>query len=502
MNQLFKSTVFIQESLLTYLKSRFIPISITIIFTVLILVLLLNRFWQYEVFYYDHGYTEGAAYQVAHFRNPLWDRDGKVSIFTDHVYPSLLLLFAPFYWINDSYLTPIFVLSALYGLSVLIAYEIGHALRINKLMLYALLFAYMFFIGTQNAVIFFLKDISASIPFLMLLFLTIIKKKMKLFYILLLVNLGFKETIAITTASLGMALFLFGDKSWKKHAIAIILISVIYSLFISKIFVPYFRYQAYGQIGSYGFNPDLKLDPFFYLVNFFNTPQKRETIFASLSNFGFLPIFTPFGLLMTIQDFAQRFVLIHSYSPLRQGLNLHYNISLAAILFFGSVLAIKNLQKKQFYKRVLIFHVIFIILIVTIYHRFIYHGPFGLIYNKDFFNITRNMKFMDEFIEKIPREGKLMIQNNLAVRFTHDDLYILENCKKINKVQPDVIVFDFRPGQNVNNWWPTSDHEMKINVDLLSVSQSYSIKYTDDYRYIFTRTQHEFSPLPCLDEKN
>mgnify|MGYP001608422993 CR=1 FL=1 len=473
--------------LFSYISSRKLPILISIFYFVIVLVLLLNRFWQYEVFYYDHGYAERAAYQVSHLQNPTWDRDGRVSIFTDHVYPSLLLLFAPFYWIWDSYLTPVVILAVLWAAIPLIAYEIGFALKINKFMLYSLMFAFLFFIGTQNAIIFFLKDISVSIPFFLLLLLAILKRKIKLYYLLLLLNLGFKETITVTIISLGIGLILFYDRSFRKHAVATIIISVVYGLFISRIFVPFVIFKSYGHLQSYGFNPDFIPNPLYYLYNLFNTPQKRETIIASLSAFGFLPLFTPFGFLLMLQDFAQRFVLIQANSPLRQGLNLHYNISLAAIMFFGSALTVSKFQTKKFYKKLIYIQAVLIIIGVIIMHRFIYHGPFGLLYNKDFFKITSNMKFMDDFVNKIPKNGKIMTQNNLAVRFTHNDLYILSSKTYVEQIQPDVIAMDFRPGQNINNYWPMTTEKMVALARDLKENPNYESQYSEEFRYIFIK---------------
>lgn len=478
------------DTIISYLRSRKLPVLITFLYTAIILFLLVNRFLQYEVFYYDHGYADSAAWQVAHFQMPLWDREGKYHIFTDHVYPSLLLVFAPLYWFTDSYLAPVILLGILIGVSVLIGYEIGRALKIPAIMLYALMFAYMFYIGTQNAIIFFLKDITVSIPFLMLLFLAIVKKKIKWFYPLLLLNLGFKETISITTFTLGVALFLFGGKVWKKHGIYTAIISVVYALFASKIVVPYFLYRSFGTWASYGFGPDVSINPFSYLWYFVNTPTKRETILTSLTSFGFLPIFSPIGFLMVLQDFAQRFVLIGPLHPLRQGLNLHYNISLAAVMFFGSVLAVQRLMKNMFYKKIVVVHAVLIVLIITVFHQFVYHGPFGLVYNKDFTNITKNMRFIDEFVAKIPREGKIMIQNNLAVRFTHDDYYILSSENYFRRIVPDVVVLDFRPGQNPNNYWPLTEDKMQRLAELLKTDPRYKPLYEEGHRYIFVKKDY------------
>lgn len=468
-----------------WLLLRKFPIAVTFLYTLLVLIVLLNRFWQYEVFYYDHGYTESAAYQVSQFKMPLWDREGKSYAFVDHFYPSLVLILAPFYWIWDAYEMPVVVTSILIGATVLIGYEIGLALKIGKIMLWALLTAYMFYIGLQNTEIFFLKDITASLPFLMLLFLAIVKKWTKAFYALLLINLGFKETISITGMALGIYIFLF-EKDWRKHGVAAFLISLAYGVLISKIVIPYFLYKSFGGFGRYGFTPELPADPFYYIFSFFNNPQKRETILTSISTFGFLPVLSPFGIIMALQDFAQRFVLSGA-TPLRLGLNLHYNASLAVILFAGSAMAVAKLQKYKIYRRITLLHAVAIVFTVAFYHQFIYHGPLGLIYNRDFFKITKNLQFIDDFVEKIPRQGKIMVQNNLAVRFTHDDYYILASEEYLYKVNPDVVVLDFRPGQNINNYWPVTEEEMPQLAQTLLADKNYQAIFRENHRYIFKR---------------
>jgi len=186
----------LQSILRGYFKSRSIIILITIAYTFIILFLLINRFLQYEVFYYDHGYTESAIYQASKFQMPLWDREGKAYAFVDHFYLSVLLLYSPFFWLFDSYLTSIIIFSILMGITPLIGYEIGVALKLKKFIIYSLLFAFMFFIGFQNTIIFFVKDVSSSVPFLMLLFLAFITRKRLLYFLLVFFTLGFRENLA------------------------------------------------------------------------------------------------------------------------------------------------------------------------------------------------------------------------------------------------------------------------------------------------------------------
>lgn len=471
-----------------YVRGRKLALFVTFVYTAIILVVLLNRFWQYEAFYYDHGMMEGTAYQVSQFKLPVHDRQyGRVSIYIDHLYPSLQLFLAPFYWLNNSYETPIVVMAVTIGLSVLVAYEIAVKLIKNRLMIYALLFAYMFYIGMQNALIFYIHDITLEIPFLMLLFWAIVNNKVKLFYLLLLVNLGFKESVAITTASVGLFLF-FAKPSWRRHAIATIIISAIYAFLAAKVIIPYFYFQSFGIPGRFRYLPQLVANPITTLSWFIDTPAKRETIFTSLTTFGWLPIFSPSSLILVIQDFAQRFVLVNHDSSLRQGLNLHYNANLAVILFFCSALTVQRLEKIRWYKnKVILFHAFVIIAVTIYYHRVVYRGPLALVYNPEFYKITPNNKYMDDFVARIPRQGKLMIQNNLAVRFTHNDLYLLLTPEHLREVDPDVVAMDFRPGQNPNNYWPLTEADMASISAMLLADPRYQPLFRDQYRYIFQK---------------
>lgn len=478
------------NKILLYLKERKLILAIVILYTIIITLVCLHRFWQYEALYYDHGMMEETAWNLSQFKPPLHHREyGKVIYYVDHFLPSMQLVLAPFYWLWPAYETPIIVMCFYIGLSVLFAYEIACAVIKNKMMIYALLFAYMFYIGMQNAIIFLVHDITAQILFLMLLFFSIFKEKKKLFLPLLILNLGFKESVAITTLTLGIALFLFYKKEWRQYALATIIISASYGFLLLKIIFPYFNYLAFGKSLPCIYSPDLKRPLISFLVNFIDLPEKRETIFVSLASFGFLPLFSPFSFIMLLQDWLQRFVLIHPHISYRHGLNLHYNANLAVLLFCGSLLTLKWLQNKKWYKKIINFHALIIFFLIAFYHRFIFHGPLGLIYNKDFFKITKNMKFMDDFVAKIPKKGKIMVQNNLACRFTHNDLYILLSEEVFENVNPDVIALDFRPGQNPANFWPMHENDMKQLAEKLLQNPNYQTIFKESHRYIFVKKQ-------------
>lgn len=476
------------KKIIHYLKTRKLIIALSLVYTLVVLTVLLHRFWQYEAFYYDHGMMEQTAYHLSRLQPPLHHREyGKAIYYIDHFLPSMQLVLAPFYWLADSYEAPIIAMSLYIGLSVLVAYEIASKIIKNKLLVYALLFGFMFYIGLQNALIFLVHDVTVQILFLMLLFWTIVANKKSWYYPFLILNLGFKESFAFTAVALGIAIILFGQKQWKKHGIITILVSFIYGLVVVKFIIPYFYYLSFGQPSACIYEPEWPDSLSAYFTYFVNTRLKRETIFTSLATFGFLPLFSPFSLVLLLQDWAQRFVLLAPNNPLRHGLNLHYNANLAVFLFVGSVLSLGSLQKKDWYQRLALGHALFIFFITAVFHRFIYHGPLGLIYNKDFFKITKNQQFMNDFVSRIPKKGKIMVQNNIAVRFTHDDLYLLLSEEVLKKESPDVIALDFRPGQNPNNYWPLNEEKMAKLTQSLLRDKNYQPIYQEKYRYIFVK---------------
>jgi hypothetical protein len=184
------------------------------------------------------------------------------------------------------------------------------------------------------------------------------------------------------------------------------IISVFYSLLVTKIIMPYFIFQSFGSPGGYAFNPDTSRPISDYLIQFFNNPLKRETILVSILSFGLLPLLSPVGIILMLQDWAQRFVLLHVGNPFRWGLNLHYNINLAVLLFYSSLLSVSWLQKKSWYKKILPLHALIIAGLIIYFHQFRYHGPFGLLYNPEFYRITKKWILWMILLTKFPEKGR------------------------------------------------------------------------------------------------
>lgn len=471
------------KKLTTYIVSRKYILALSLAYLIVVLSVVLQRFWQFEVFYFDQGLFEVAIWKIAHFQMPIIDHHsmGFIPQFGDHFVPSVYIMFSPWYWFTTKYDITLIVMSIYTSLSVLVAYEIGIMKVKNRLAVYALLIAYMGYIGTQNALISYIHDLTVMMLPLMLLFLCLFKQKWKLFYVLLILCLGFKESVGVLGMALGLFMWL-SNRNWRKHAVVVALVSFSYSFVVIRFVIPHFA----G--GVYMYSPIWPTSLKEVMDLMFGMKSKQEVIFYSLATYGFLPLLSPFSWPLLLQDIILRFVFGKGTAQ-RWDLGLYYNANLTVLLYVSAILGVANLErlakrfKKSFFISIL---ALLIVLGVLFLHQRVLRGPFGLFYNPEFYRHTFRQQFMVDFLAKIPRQGRIMTQNNLAVFFTHDDLYVLRNYKYILKVKPDVIAIDLRPGQNANNFYPLTEGQARDVVSKLLKNPLYKVTFNDGNRFVFS----------------
>ena len=76
-----------------------------------------------------------------------------------------------------------------------------------------------------------------------------------------------------------------------------------------------------------------------------------------------------------------------------------------------------------------------------------------------------------------------MTQNNIATRFTHQKVFLLR--KNYFEYKPEYILFDLRPGQNLNAFF--SDTNPKRIFNLIKTDACYQMIYQTDYQFLFKR---------------
>ncbi len=443
-----------------------------IIFTIASILVSINRFWQYEIFYYDFGIFDRAIWLVSQFKLPIIDHlvvGGRI-IFADHFHPSIFI-FSPLFWITDRSEILLIAQSFVVGMSGLLIYKIGKIITKNSFFSLSVFISYYLFLGLQNALISDFHEITVSTLFAALCFYFFIKNKKVWTLLFFIITLGFKESNFLFGMGLAFA-FLFLNKTWRRFSIFLVTLSIIWGITAIKVIIPYFSGGAYG----YGieFSPDMLN----LISDLLGNSAKRDTVFYSLFSFGFLPILSPAFWPLIIQDFLVRFL------SGRVSLGLHYSALLSIILAISSFYSFSALNKIKYIRKHITIFSLLIILNSFFLYRFVLRGPLALSYNISFYAHTKDFRFLNNLLSKIPPSATVMAQNNLASHFTHrKNVWILKDNYELFK--PDYIVLDLRTGQNINNFFPTK------NPSLILTKLFYDKNYTDIFdngnQYIFKR---------------
>lgn len=448
---------------------------ICLLFTIGAVLLNLNRYWQYESGQYDFGIFDSAIWSVSRFQTPIIEHlvlSGK-HIWADHFHPSIFLL-SPIYWFTDRSEAILIAQDIFVGLSGLALYSIGIKLLKNRFISVCVLIAYFLFTGLQNAVLFDFHEVTVATFFIMMVYWSIFYERRKLFTIFFLLVLGFKESMFLF--GFGTSFFIyFYKKEWKNVALISGFFSLIYGFVVIKYIIPFFS----GGIFLYAL--DQKTTAIELITRLFSPFIKVKTIFLSLLSFLFLPIFTPLLFITMILHYAARFT-----NPFgeRWDLGLHYNAEIAPTLAVATILGLVFFSKKLSRTKVNMFGIALLFVSLILY-RFILHGPFGLVYNKAFYEHTKNFKFLDDLIAQVPKDQNVSVtaQNNLLGRFSHHKKIKLLRTDYY-KYKTDYILFDLRAGQNPNNFFMNEKDVVKT-FEAVKEDEDYEMIYKSGDQYAF-----------------
>ncbi len=439
-----------KSKIIDYLSYGFVAL-----YTIAASLVSLHRFWQYEVFYYDFGIYDQAIWNIAHFRPPVIDHFviGGKWIFADHFGPSIFLL-SPVYWVTDRPEAMLIAQAVLVGLSGLVVYAIGKHLLKHNVAALGITIAYLMFVGIQNALISDIHDVTFMVLPLTLTFYAFAKRHKALFWISFLIALGFKESTGLLGIGIAMLIFVT-ERSWRRTAVQIAAVSILWSVVTTQWIIPYF----YGR--QYFYTPIWDPNPLTVLRMLFDDPQKRRTMFFSLASFGFLPIFSPPSWPMIIQDMATRF--LQKDFTLRWGLGLHYSTQMAVILAYASITGLSSVAKIIRRKAFIPLASVLLVLIAAVLHRFILRGPLGLSYNPAFYKNTENFGFLNSLIARVPKGATVMTMNNIAPHMLHTHrVYLLRAV--YDDYLPEYFVLDLRSGQNFNNFFGADIEALKLTL--------------------------------------
>ncbi len=446
-----------------------------LLFTLAAILVSLHRFWQYDVFFYDFGIFDQAIWKVSRFRPPVIDHlavGGKL-IFADHASPSMFLL-APLYWITRRSEALLIAQAVSVGASALVLYRIGLVLTAQPIQALFASVAYLLFIGLQNAIIADIHEVTVMALPLMLTFWALVREKKFLYLLFLLITLGFKESTFLVGAGVGI-LVLVTKPRWRAIGLLTIVLSITWGILAIRVIIP----AASG--GSFSYQPPLPQGIGHTLAAFFDPAVKRRTLLVSLGSFAFLPLLAPAYWLLMLGDIATRF--LPTNTPLRWDLGLHYSAALAPILAVATLASLAWLARLGLSARLCTLVAVAGIANALVLHQFILRGPLGLAYNPAFYRHTKNFEFLDRLVAQVPSDASVMAQNNLAVRFTHQNVFLLRDT--YDDYAPDYIVLDLREGQNPNNFFGVTHLDQLVAQ--LSRDPKYRVVYQTQKQFVYKR---------------
>jgi len=438
----------------------------------------LHRYWQFNAFWYDFGILDEAIWKLSRFQLPviisLNPPIGKI-IWADHFNPSSIFL-APLYWFTDKQ-EIVFVAQAVFvGLSSVIAYLLARQFVKNAIVRISLIVSYLGYTGLQNALYTDIHNIVYSLLPFMIAVWAVYKRKWWFYWIFFIIFLGFQENLANMGFGFGFFLILKNRKEWKIGFLTII-VSLLWAIGSTKM-TPIF-----DPPNQYVYQPHWPASISEWFIKFSYPVIKLKTIFFTYASFGFLPLGAISILPMVLGNFSERFVL--NVAGTRWDLGFHYNSVLSPIMFLGSLEMIIFLQKKKWSLKLLKIWAGLTILLVIFLHRFYLHGPLMLATHPYFYKETASTQFLNDFVDKIPKNGLIMAQNNIVAHLIHNKAFLLN--EGFDLIKPDVVAIDARPGQNANNFYPLSESQVKTIIGKLTIDPSYKNISDINEQYIFVR---------------
>lgn len=432
-----------------------------------------HRFWQYQVFYYDFGIYDQAIRHLAKFEPPIIEHyvvGGKI-IWADHFHPGIILL-APLYWITDRSEGLLILQAAAIGISGYILFRVALIKLKKYLPSLAILISYLLFVGLQNAVITDFHEVAILTVPLSLAYWAIITNRKKWFLVFFILSLSFKETLFLLGVGLSFFVYLYRP-AWRKLAVGTAVASVAWGLLTIRVVIPYLSGGKYQYFEDYDYGRILQ--------QLFLPLTKLKTVFNLFWSFLFLPLFYLPTLPMIVLNLVPRFL---SSAPSRWSLGMHYNAELAPTLAVSALLVLALLQKR-FAPRVITMLSVAIIANALFLHAYWLRGPLAMAYNPALYSHSKEFGFLDRLIAVVPKGKSVMTQNNLAVRFTDGNVYLLR--ENYGEYMPDYILMDVREGQNGNNFYGLGEPQKFLSI--IQNDDRYETVYATGDQYAFARKE-------------
>ncbi|OGK22020.1 hypothetical protein A3C23_02945 [Candidatus Roizmanbacteria bacterium RIFCSPHIGHO2_02_FULL_37_13b] len=464
-----------------FLKSvGIIPLVFFCILFIFLLAISIQRFLIFQIFYYDFGIFAHILWQGSRFQIPYINHFvlGKIMFLGDHFEPSLLII-SPIFWLTSN----LIILSIQQGLvtflSSLMMYFIALKKNIHKIASLIIVFLFVVFPGTTNPLLTdWHPESTAGLFLLIFIYLFLFTKKRWLYYLIAFIFLGFKESNSLYLIFTLIWIYILTKK---KDALILSAISVCWFFVAINILIPFISQKFYL------YTPEISLSPIRIFSNITGNPMKIQYIIRSFTSFGLLPFISGFTLIPVVLDLGLKLIPMKTMFD-NFTFGSHYHVYLGIFLTLASITTIaKILVLKNKY---LSYSIIVVCLLISAYTaRKLTSSPINLLINKTFWIELQNPnKSLFDLIEKVPKKGSVMSQNNLLAYLSNRNENLILLTPKYENFNPDIILFDMSPDQNANNHWESNWDKIEIIKTKLASDNKYSrVKLSNPNYFLFIK---------------
>lgn len=416
----------------------------------------------------DLGIFNQAIWQYSQFKFPFSTFHLNRPILGDHFHP-IIATIAPFYWLFPGektllVLQPFIILSAIIPI-----FLIGYKLTKSVFFSLCVLLAYSLFVPLQYTIFFDFHEIIFVPPLFAWAYYFFLEKRKALVCLCLFLLLLVKEEVGFFVATFGLYLLLF-HTGWRKLGFFWLIAGVSYSLFVISKVIPWiggdYIYLGYGSIGQTPLDvaKTTLTEPFKMLSLLFDSSVKRETLHRTFWPFAYLPLLSPLGFLLSLEQFFTRFV--DQVNVTRWTIGYHYSAIIAVVLPIATIWAV-NLYTgylPKYRKPLLVLFGILLVFLTRIEQ--INTSAVLLIKRPQFWARDSWMDTNDRALRLVPPAVSVATQRNLISHLsTREKIHPFKNLD----TQAEYILADFHRGQSNYNFyleddWQKVETEMKLAI--------------------------------------
>lgn len=352
---------------------------------------------------YDLAVVDQIMWRYSNFMTPVTTVHAYSGtlIFSDHI-ELIYALLSPLYWIWNDARALITAQAFFISVSVIPIYLLSKKYSLNEFLNLCICVSYLAFYGIQTAVWNDVHSIVFGASFLVWFIYFLDVKRMKLSFLFFLLAIFSKEDVAFLTFAVSLIYFILRRD---KYSLAFISGSIAYLFIVFFVYYPHFT-TGYRFEHANGFFGEVSL------ANYFDTADKKQTLFYSIAWFGFLPIFAPLYLLGALADVTHYFILGSTVTT-AQGIFLHYRVTLAALLALPTIIFFSK------YKKLNKWYMGFYLLIFALGITYYLHLPLTYLSKSWFWTTPQGINSINKLVGELPSNSSVVSEVNITSHMAH-----------------------------------------------------------------------------------